>query len=68
MCNTYTDCDYGRGICHQMGCEKFQDDCGVEMVVMQQLITQDMDFCQEVTVQLSAVVGTVWKSSGIVVQ
>jgi hypothetical protein len=39
MYNTYTDCDYDRGICHQMGCQKFHDYCGVEMVVMQWLIT-----------------------------
>ena len=51
MCNTYTDCAYGWGICHQMSCQKFHD-CEVEMVVMQQLITQDRDLCQQVTEQL----------------
>jgi hypothetical protein len=44
------------------------------MVVMQWLITQDRDLCQQVTEELphdihfSMVVGTVWKSSEIVVQ
>ena len=52
MYNIHTNCDYGRGICHQMGCRKFHDDCGVEMVVMQQLITKYRDFCQQVTEEL----------------